>query len=599
MGGQPTHVCNRPRSSFRMLSFVVFDAEGVDARHFPPRHAYLIGPEETPVQGEIALRIGVVDAAKAVHTTVGLAVQMLVGKGGPEGSLGLLTVQTCLLPDHIQPYLLTIELARRQIMFVLNKMEDWGLFDLPPDHPLITHFDSARDAFTQSLIAQRSNDPAVTSTAGGQPTGRGGFSAKADALAEHALAVGIAAGEQLTLLNAERQFRLRTTGKGYKDALSHLGRLTPETPSGGAPVTVPGVGHCVLSELPQLGCAVNPNTFTEVQQRAVMATCDYITLPMRWIDLEPSEGKYNFTTTDRWIEWAIRTAKLPVVGGPLLDFRPQSSPDFLFIWENDYETLRDLVYEHVTAVVTRYRRTISRWTVASGLHVNMNFKISFDQIVDLTKMCIQLVRKLHPAAKVQLEVAQPWGEYHAMNRRSIPPHVYAEAIVQTGAANPASQIDALCVRCQMGHAEPGLATRDLMSLSAMLDRYAALEKPIVVSALGCPSAPITPKPFRTRSGAEAGDPYEPGYWRENWSENQQAAWLLAAGAIIASKPYIHSMCWQDLSDPTNPALAPEMPSGGLLTASGQPKAALNKFALLRKAIKEQRWPLASQLPAGQ
>lgn len=577
-----------------MLSFVVFDAEGVDARHFPPRHAYLIGPEETPVQGEIALRIGVVDAAKAVHTTVGLAVQMLVGKGGAEGNLGLLTVQTCLLPDHVRPYLLTIELARRQIMFVLNKMEDWGLFDLPPEHPLIKHFDSARDAFTQSLIAQRAPD------GDGEPNAsRGGFSVKADGLAEKALAVGIAAGEQLTLLNAERQFRLRTSGKGYKDALAHLSRLTPEVPTGGAPVTVPGTGHCVLSESPQVGCAVNPNSFTDVQQRAVLATCDFITLPMRWIDLEPTEGKYNFATTDRWIEWAIRTAKLPVVGGPLLDFRPQSSPDFLFIWENDYETLRDLVYEHVTAVVTRYRRTISRWTVASGLHVNMNFKISFEQIVDLTKMCIQLVRKLHPTSKIQLEVAQPWGEYHAVNRRSIPPHVYAEAIVQTGAANPSSQIDALCVRCQMGHAEPGLATRDLMSLSAMLDRYAALEKPIVVSALGCPSAPITPKPFRTRSGAEAGDAHEPGYWRENWSEAQQGAWLLAAGAIIASKPYVQSICWQDLADTAIGAVAPEMPCGGLLNSSGQPKVALNKFALLRKAIKEQRWPLPSQLPVGQ
>jgi hypothetical protein len=579
-----------------MLSFVVFDAEGVDARHFPPRHAYLIGPDETPVQGDISLRTGVVDAAKAVHTTVGLAVQMTVAAATAGGHptitspatpgssvLGLLTVQTCLLPDSIRPYLLTIELARRQIMFVLNKMEDWGLFDLPAEHPLMQQFDAARATFTQALVAQRSSLPNAENA-------RGGFTAKADHLAAEALAEGISVGEQFTLLNAERQFKLRTSGRGYKDALSHLSRLTPELPTGGAPVVIPGHGYCVLSELPTVGCAVSPSAFTEIQQRAILASCDYVTMPMRWIDMEPTEGKYNFAPTDRWIEWAIRTAKLPVVGGPLLDFRPQCAPDWLFIWENDYDTLRDLVYEHVTAVVTRYRRTITRWTVASGLHVNMNFKISFDQIVDLTKMCIQLVRKLHPTAKVQLEVSQPWGEYHAINRRSIPPFVYAEAVVQAGAAHAASQIDALCIRTQMGHAEPGVATRDLLSLSAMLDRFASLEKPIVVSALGCPSAPVPAKPYKSRAGAEATDPYEPGFWHEPWSEAQQSAWLAAAAMICASKPYVQSICWHELLDPST-ATAPEMPGGGLLASNGTPKAALTKLSQVRKAIKEGKWIL--------
>ena len=570
-----------------MLSFVVFDAEGVDARHFPPRHAYLIGPDETPVQGDIAFRIGVVDAAKAVHSTVGLAVQIVVGphpqNGTPGGAVagggggsaiagprltGLLTLQTCLLPDHVQPYLLTIELARRQIMFVLNKMEDWGLFDLPAENPVIKQFEEARIAFTQALVGQRGT------TEQGAESARGGFCARADRLATQSVAAGIAAGEQLTLLNAERQFKFRMSGRGYKETALHLSRMTPEMPPPGAPIVIPGAGYCTLSEPPLIGCSISPNTSTELQQKAAIATCDFVTMPMRWIDLEPSEGKHNFGPTDRWIEWAIRTAKLPVVGGPLIDFRPLCAPDWLFIWENDYDTLEDLVGEHINAIVTRYRRTISRWTVASGLHVNMNFKISFDQIIELTKMCIQAVRKLHPAAKIQLEISQPWGEYHALNRRSIPPYVYAEAVVQAGAANPAFHIDTLCIRTQMGHAEPGLATRDLMSLSAMLDRYATLEKPIAVSALGCPSSPIAPKPYRPRSGAEATDPYEPGFWREAWSEQQQATWLAAAAAIICSKPYIQSLCWQDLSDPPNPATSPEMPFGGLLGANGIAKPCL-------------------------
>ncbi len=226
--------------------------------------------------------------------------------------------------------------------------------------------------------------------------------------------------------------------------------------------------------------------------------------------MEPTEGKLSTTATDRWIEWAIRTAKLPVVGGPLVDFRPQCAPDWLFIWENDYETLRDLVYEHVRALVVRYRRTVTRWTVASGLNVNTNFKISFEQIIDLTKMCIELVRREHPAAKIQLEVTQPWGEYLAMNRRSIAPYVYAETVVQTGAARPSSQVDEIALRVQMGNAEPGTATRDLMAFSAMLDRFGSLEKPIVVSASSAPSVPMIPKPYRSRGGRRADRPVRAG-----------------------------------------------------------------------------------------
>ena len=31
--------------------------------------------------------------------------------------------------------------------------------------------------------------------------------------------------------------------------------------------------------------------------------------------MDPTEGRYVFSKTDRWIEWAVGTAKLPLVGG--------------------------------------------------------------------------------------------------------------------------------------------------------------------------------------------------------------------------------------------------------------------------------------------
>jgi hypothetical protein len=563
-----------------MLSFVVFDAEGVDAAHFPPRHAYLVGTDEIPTQGTVTLGSGLVGCDPSQAQTAGLAVQMPLARPDGSGSLGLMTIQTCLLPSRERPYLLTIELARHRTMLFLNKLEDWGLMaDIPGDHPVMLQFEEARRSFTRALVGQRDTDGEV----------RSGYAVGADHQAGRAISLSVAAGEGLAMYQAERQLKSRVSGQAYKEAGAHLARLTPEIPPAGAPILVPGAGQVVLPGVAQIGCAVSPGQFTEPQQRALAAGFDFLTVPMRWIDMEPVEGKYSFAQTDRWIEWAVTKAKMPVHAGPLVDFRQCATPDWLYIWENDYETLRDLVFEHVQAVVTRYRRTIARWTVASGLHVNTNFRVSFEQIMDLTRMCVLLVRKLHPTAKIQLELTQPWGEYHASNRRSIPPYLYAEACLQGGL-----NVDAIALRTQMGNAEPGCATRDMLSFSSMLDKFAALEKPIAITAMGAPSVAIPPKPFLPRAGAAPEDPYEPGHWRSPWSEAAQAEWAAHALAIAASKPYVQSVCWHELSDGAVgkdglPA-SPEMAGAGLLHASGTPKPAWQKIAEFRRATREGKMP---------
>ena len=42
-------------------------------------------------------------------------------------------------------------------------------------------------------------------------------------------------------------------------------------------------------------------------------------------------------------------------------------PDWLFLWEHDFDALRDLIYEHISQAVRRYRGYIHSWTVTSGI----------------------------------------------------------------------------------------------------------------------------------------------------------------------------------------------------------------------------------------
>lgn len=550
-----------------MLSFAVFEGDA-PATQWPVRLAQLFGAQDLPLQGAVRFEDSKLVCDKTSPETAGLLIQFPVGApslspngavrpASDEHGIGLLALKTCLLPDREQPYLLSLELARHRIMQFLNKLEDWGLFDLPADDPILQEFELARRSFTAALVAQKHSD------------GPGGdawtFSPQADKMARASLAQALDAGEKLAIANAERAMPLRLAGQFYQRAAAQYTAITQDKPPAGVPIVVPGSSCAVVPGTPLIGCTISPDQFSEPLQKAATSACDFVTMPMRWIDMEPAEGRYDTTSTDRWIEWAVRTAKLPVVGGPLIDLRASCIPEWLYIWENDYETLRELVYDHVQHLVTRYRRTVSRWTVCSGLHVNSNFKLSFEQIMDLTRVCILVVKKLHPAAKIQLEIAQPWGEYHAENKRSIPPLMYAEAVVQSG-----QQVDALGLRIQMGQPASGQATRDLMALSDMLDHYGSLERPIAVTAMGVPSMNSAPAQGR-----------DSGMWRAPWSDTLQAEWLTKAMMICLSKPYVHSVCWQELADA---AAKPEMPGGGLVSATGAPKPAATRMIALRKAL---------------
>jgi len=497
------------------------------------------------------------------------------GGRGVATPLGVLSLRTCLLPERDSPYLLSLELARYRLMLFLNKMEDWGLSDLAGDSPIMVRFESARRVFTEALVAQRADADRDES--------KFGFSARADRLARRAMALAIDAGEQLALDKAKKDGAARATGAVYKAAVAAYEAATQETPPAEAAIIVAGTTGVTLPGRPTLGCAVNPNQFTDEQQRAIAAACDFVSVPMRWTDLEPAEGKYSFKNTDRWIEWAVRKAKIPIVAGPVIDFRPGCAPDWLYIWENDYETLRQYIEEHIRQVVTRYRRTVARWTVASGLHVNGNFKLTFEQMMDLTRLCVTRIKKLHPTAKVQLEITQPWGEYYAYDRRSLPPLVYAEMLVQASVP-----VDAFAVRLQVGQPLAGQSTRDLLAISTLLDQYAGVERPIAVSVLGAPSQP--PRLERVDQ-----QPMDPGYWRLPWSDMQQGEWLTRVVGLAASKPFVQSVCWQEVGDVPLGQAPREMPDGGLLNAAGQPKPALKRLYDMRMALKEGRAPGGMEL----
>ena len=497
-----------------MLKFLVLD-DGRPAKTCPLRNSHLIDTNGHAVRGDIRFKKGHIECDKRDGDSAALALQY------PAGDCGELTVQTCLLPDRDAPYLLTLELARHHLMMIYSKMEDWAMFHMETDHPAMKRAEKARRLFIEALCCQH-DDPAG-----------------ADKVARECLVASIDGGEELALAHAELLLERRKANGAM-----------PKFP---------------------IGCGVSVE-HTEDRLCAGLATnFDFIYLPISWRHLAPEESEYRWQMLDNWIEWVTQT-RMPVVVGPIISFEPNMLPDWLYIWEHDFDTVRDLIYEHIETVVKRYSHVIHTWIVVSGLHVHNHFSFSFDLIMDLTRMTTMLVKKTQENAKTLVEIRQPFGEYYGSNPRSIPPLMYGDLLIQ-GAIN----FDGFAIKLLMGQALPGQYTRDLMQISHLLDQFSALGKPVTLS-VSAPSDTVTP----VIKDLKPDEPIDPdcGYWRKPWSPQVQSHWLEAIFQISLSKPHVDSIAWHDLVD--HPEV--ELPLGGLVGQDMQPKGAFRRLVLFRKNL---------------
>jgi hypothetical protein len=472
---------------------------------------YLFGQDAIPVRAEVVAEGGRISCSKHVPGACGLA---LLWEAGDSGHFLLPSTR---LTDRDAPYNLNIELARAQTARLIQKREDWGLFDYPEAEQLNKDFDALRRKFIESL---KISDPL-----------------KASVLADNVLQEALTLGEKMALFHADILLKRRR--------ITSAGGLRTD-----------------------FGCRVDLFSTGEEYKDRLREAFDFVFVPMHWKHTEPKERQHQYSQIDAWVDWAARARK-PIHAGPLLSFEPVSLPEWLFIWEHDYEALRDLVYEHIQQVVTRYQKQVSVWRVVCGIHAFNCFNLSFEQLMELTRMSCLLVKKIAPHSQVLIELAMPWGEYYARNQRTIPPMLYADMIVQSSV-----KFDAFGVRLLMGVPVDGFYVRDLLQVSAMLDEFVPMHKPLHVTSCQVPSA-VT---------ADSGDAWQgkapvrkAGRWHTPWSPRLQAEWLQAFYRIGLSKPFVESICWRDLADYEGHYL----PHGGLCQKDMTPKLAYKELRNFR------------------
>jgi hypothetical protein len=494
------------------ITFEIY-RDGARVTTFNPQGAIAIGPESVPIPGEVHFKDGLLVCEKTDdHATA-------VGLLWDCGPIGTYHVETTRLPPREKPYNLNVELARFRLMRIVQKQEDWNLFDFPRAERFTTLLHEAQQLFADAL-------------------GKLDQPVEAARIADQSLAMSVDLSEQLAMFHGDLLLNRRRASGAF-------------------------VKHVV-------GCRVNSEVQNQKYRDTLAENFDYVVLPMSWKQLQPEEGTFNTETVDDWVELLARK-RVPIIAGPLVSLDEGHVPDWMFIWEHDFDTLREMAYEYVQKVVQRYRRAVGAWNVVSGLHAGAAFALSFEQIIELTRMLIAQVKTILPNAKTLVSITHPFGEYHAKAGVGVPPMLYAEMVAQAGV-----NFEAFGLELEMGVPKPGNFTRDLFQLSCLLDKFSTLGRPVYLTAV---CAPSRNNPDTNDASDGRLNPAEGGRWHKPWDAQLQAEWMDAVYKLAFSKPYVESVAWGDFAD-----LSQNLPGGGLLDDMLKPKPSYLKLQELRERL---------------
>jgi hypothetical protein len=465
------------------------------------------GPDNMPWPTEVRLEPGRLTIRRSVDESGYLVVPWdLDGVGRLMGS-------SATLMERTSPYQLQVELARGKVNQVRCQLSDWRAGGLQVGDALEQQIHEASMAFGRAVIQQ------PIEGAGPQ--------------AQTALVLGYQAADQLIRAYADQVFQIRHQRQPQLDTL--LG--------------------CLLGQVIPSGPAAE----------ALARACNSVTLGFTWGDVQPAENLYNWQPYDALLHWAQEQGFL-ISGGPLIDFSPSRLPEWLAPHEGDLAAVSRYTGRYVEAVLKRYRSRIRRWQLTHAANWANVLGLSEDELLWLTVRLAEAVKQIDPSLELSVGVAQPWGEYMAVQDRMHSPFIFADTLIRSG-LNLAS----LDVELVMGVTPRGSYARDPLEVSRLLDLYALLGAPLRVT-LGYPSAE------GVDSGADPGLVVSGGHWRGGYTPEAQAAWAADVTALVMSKPYVQGVQWVHLSDEE----PHQFPHAGLVDASGQLKPAWQPLQELRQ-----------------
>jgi hypothetical protein len=426
---------------------------------------------------------------------------------------GIPIVSTGTLVERDEPYDLAVELARGKLNDVLNQAADWRHLGLWIEADLEAELREARRSFSRAATAR---DDAATATEASQ----------------QCLALTHQAARDLAIAYTEQVLHRR---------LEHVPKL-PSLLACGIPPGVQDAGWA-----PTLVEGVN----------AIRVACP-------WRMIAPEEGQFRWDQLDAQLQWCQRR-KLPVLAGPLVEFRPAALPDWLWLWEGDFEAIVGMVTELVRHVITRYRGRIASWHLVGRPCSTEVLGLSEEDQFRLTARVLQIAQFADSDAHLVVDLDRPWAEWMANSLFHLGPLHVADNLVRAEVG-----LSGLGLEIAPGYSSPGSPIHDLLDFSRMLDLFSLLNLPLHLT-MAVPSS-IEPD--------LAADPVvrvEAAQWPRTPDESLQTEWARQWISLAMAKPFVKSVTWHHACD----SVMHLYPRGGLFRADDSPKPAFEWLKTFR------------------
>ncbi|MBS0208121.1 MAG: endo-1,4-beta-xylanase [Planctomycetes bacterium] len=425
---------------------------------------------------------------------------------------GELTLSTATLMQREKPYSLEVELARGRLNSVRNQLAEWQVLGLVVPPTVDTVLAEALRHFSQAVVNPE------------QPV-------QAAAAARLALEKGMEAGDLLMDAYVEQVLTQRL-------------RQAPKIP---AWLGVQ-IGHRILSP-------------TALDQ--IYSSFNSLTMSMLWSEIERIEGQYDWSVPDQQVAWC-EEHNVRAVSGPLLRLDARGLPDWLLLWEGDFDALLGMMSEHVKRVVTRYRGRVSMWQCAARVNGGKVLSLHEEQMLQLAVRAIEITRQIDPVTPVIVRFDQPWGEYLREGEFELSPLHFADTLVRCGL-----QMSGVGLELGWGFHPHGTAPRDRLELSRELDIWSCLGLPLHVTI----SSPSSDQPDPKARNSSLPLPVD-----HFWTPEQQANWIKQVMPLLLAKPFIQSITWSQLSD----AEFHEYSHAGLFDSAGVAKPVFTVLGQYKK-----------------
>jgi len=438
----------------------------------------------------------------------------------PLEGFGCVVVRTRPLPDRHQPYNLSLEFANGRKALIDDRRQAWQKQGFTPSRITREEFERAETVLRKAGTLESSNPP------------------KCAALADKALKRLMWAGEALAIEAGKRGIEVKAAAPGPRMLL-------------GGNYFSPAMGDAYNSHFEQL--------------------FNFAIVPFHWSSFEPRQGAQQWAAVDQIVDW-LKARGFTLKGHPLVWFHEPCYPKWAC--RETFDEVKQLNVERVEQVVGRCDSRIAMWDVVNEAHdidrANM-FGFQRSRLLEVTESTLAAARRAGPSARLAVGISMPFAEYAAASRGKLSPCEYIRLCKGRGV-----EFDIIGVQFYCG-GELGYC-RDLLEVSAVLDRFAEFGKPLHVTQMGCPSVPC---PVNGRQAASH-------QWHGKWSESTQAEWAEKFYTVCCGKSYVEAVTWWDFADYSGAFIT----NWGLLRRDFTPKPAYGRLLDIARnlGVKREQQP---------